>query len=84
MYFIFDIRFVKNEHILSLKGPLGQSKVQGNPRESILESPFQSKSCVKIKNGTMYFIFDIRFVKNEHILSLKWPLGHSKVQGNAS
>ena len=37
-----------------------------------------------LKNGTMHFIFDIRFVKNEHILLLKWPLGQAKVQGNAS
>ena len=34
-----------------------------------------------LKNGTMYLIFDIRFVKNEHILSLKCPLGKSKLTG---
>ena len=28
----------------------------------------------------MYFIFDIRFAKNDHILSLKWPLGKSKMK----
>ena len=43
-----------------------------------------STSGILLKNGTMYFIFDISFVKNKHKLSLKWPLGKSKVQGKVS
>ena len=87
MYFIWTSDLSKTS-IFIIKMAIGQVKSPRLGKLNLVKFLCGSTSGIMkgwlLKNGTMYFIFDISFVKNEHILSLKLPLGKSKVQGKVS